>query len=124
MVKQWEIYFVNLDPSKGSEQQGTRPVLVISNDAVNQFLPVCTVIPFSSYKKGKKVYPTELLLSPMRTGLEKDSILMFQQIRTIDSSRVKTPMAGIIDDEESKALIKRGLIEYFDLYDYMELSSD
>ena len=124
MVKQWEIYFVNLDPTKGSEQQGTRPVLIVSNDAVNQFLPVCTIVPFSSYKKGKKIYPTELLMSPAQTGLDRDSILMFQQIRTIDSSRIKIPMAGIINDEKSKSLIKRCLVEYFDLYDYSELSSD
>ena len=114
MVKKWEIYFVNLDPTKGSEQKGTRPVLVVSNDAVNTYLPVCTVIPFSSYKQGTKVYPTEILLNKSETGLDRDSILMFQQIRTIDVSRICYPAISCIIDENVRLRINEGLLEYFD----------
>ena len=115
MVKKWEIYFVNLDPTKGSEQRGIRPVLIASNDAVNTYLPVCTVIPFSSYKPGDKVYPTEILLKAEETGLEKDSILMFQQIRTIDISRLRSPAVSTISSDSIKSKINIGLMEYFDL---------
>ena len=109
MVKKWQIYFVNLDPTKGSEQKGTRPVLIVSNNAV------CTVIPFSSYKPGSKVYPTELLLKKEDTGLDKDSILMFQQIRTIDASRLCTPVVNSITSESVKRRINETLIDYFEL---------
>ena len=115
MVKKWEIYFVDLDPTKGSEQRGIRPVLIASNDAVNTYLPVCTVIPFSSYKPGDKVYPTEILLKAEETGLEKDSILMFQQIRTIDISRLRSPAISTISSDSIKSKINIGLMEYFDL---------
>ena len=115
MVKKWEIYFVDLDPTKGSEQRGIRPVLIASNDAVNTYLPVCTVIPFSSYKPGDKVYPTEILLKAEETGLEKDSILMFQQIRTIDISRLRSPAISTISNDSIKSKINIGLMEYFDL---------
>lgn len=115
MVKKWEIYFVNLDSVKGSEQRGTRPVLIASNDAVNTYLPVCTVIPFSSYKEGTKVYPTEILLKAEDTGLSKDSILMFQQIRTIDTSRLKAPAVSCIVDDGIKNKINISLMEYFEL---------
>lgn len=115
MVKKWEIYFVDLDSTKGSEQRGIRPVLIASNDAVNTYLPVCTVIPFSSYKQGDKVYPTEILLKAEETGLEKDSILMFQQIRTIDISRLRSPAISTISSDSIKSKINIGLMEYFDL---------
>jgi len=116
MVKKWEIYFADLNPSTGSEQKGTRPVLVISNDAVNDRLPVCTIIPFSSFKPDDKIYPSELFLQKADTGLNKDSILMFQQIRTIDKSRIMQPMAGMIFKEETRASIIKQLLNYFDIF--------
>ncbi|MBR6331710.1 MAG: type II toxin-antitoxin system PemK/MazF family toxin [Dehalococcoidales bacterium] len=116
MVKKWEIYYVDLNPSMGSEQSGVRPALIVSNDAINKYLPVCTVVPFSSFKEGDNVYPSELMLKSSYTGLEKDSILMFQQIRTISTSRLKQPMAGIVTNEHIREQIKNCLIEYFDLY--------
>ena len=75
MVNKWEIRFCALDPAQGSEQMGTRPVLIVSNDAVNHSLPVSTVLPLSSLKPGDKVYPTEVLLTTDITGLPKDSVL-------------------------------------------------
>lgn len=115
MVKKWEIYLVDLDPTKGSEQRGTRPVLIASNDAVNTYLPVCTIIPFSSYKNGTKVYPTELFLKKEETGLDKDNILMFQQIRTIDTLRLRSPAISSITDDTIRARISNGLSDYFEI---------
>lgn len=116
MVKKWEIYFADLNPATGSEQRGVRPVLIISNDAVNDRLPICTIIPFSSFKAGDKVYPSELYLEKKDTGLSKDSILMFQQIRTIDQSRIVAPVAGLIIKDETRARITKSLLNYFDLF--------
>jgi mRNA interferase MazF len=115
MVKKWEIYYLDLDPTKGSEQKGTRPILVISNDAVNSNLPVFTCIPFSSVKPGAKIYPTEVFLSTEDSGLPKDSVLMLQQIRTVSIDRIYGNRIGEIKDEEIKAKINQALTLYFEL---------
>lgn len=114
MVNKWEIYFCNLDPTRGSEQRGTRPVLVISTDSVNHNLTVSTVLPLSSIKGNEKIYPTEILLSTDVTGISKLSVAMVQQIRTISHSRL-TNKAGMITDEETKAKISEACRNYFDL---------
>lgn len=115
MVEKWGIYFVNLDTVQGSEQKGKRPVLVISNEAVNQYLPVCTIIPFSSYNVNDKIYPTEILLTRQVTSLIKESILMIQQIRTIDQSRIIGIKVGKIIDDSIRDEINNKIKEYFDL---------
>jgi len=116
MVKKWEIYFLDFDPAKGSEQKGLRPALVISNDSINKHLPVFTVLPFSSIKSGAKIYPSEVELPASITGLPKDSVVMLQQIRTISVGRVVgIQKAGEISDRNYRAKINRALIEYFEL---------
>lgn len=115
MVKQWEIYYANLNPTRGSEQQGIRPVLIISNNGVNDALSICTVLPLSSYKKGLKIYPSELVISQAITHLDRDSILMFQQIRTISKERLNNKPLSIIVDPETQDKIKEGLLRYFDI---------
>lgn len=115
MVRKWEIFYVNLDPSQGSEQKGSRPVLVISNDAVNANLPVFTCIPFSSVKPQAKVYPTEVFLTSSDSGLKKDSVLMLQQIRTLSLDRVIEGKAGEIVDDEVKNKVNQALLMYFEL---------
>jgi mRNA interferase MazF len=116
MVRKWEIYFLDFDPTKGSEQRGVRPALVISNDSVNKHLPVFTVLPFSSIKAGAKLYPTEVELPAPVTGLSKDSVAMLQQIRTVAVDRVQgMTKAGEVSDQEYRDKINRALIEYFEL---------
>lgn len=115
MVKKWEIYFLNLDPIQGSEQRGIRPVLVISNDAVNAHLPLFTCIPFSSVKPGAKIYPTEIFLNQAQSGLPKDSVLMLQQIRTVSTTRISGNKISEINDPILQATINQGIKDYFDL---------
>ena len=114
MVNKWEIYFCNLDPTVGSEQRGTRPVLVISTDSVNHNLPVSTVLPLSSVKPTDTIYPTEVLLPTAISGLPKLSVAMVQQIRTVAHSRLQNPV-GIITDIETRGKILTACREYFDL---------
>jgi len=114
VVNKWEIYFCNLNPTQGSEQQGTRPVLVISNDVVNHILPVSTVLPLSSVKAGDKIYPTEVFLSANITGLPKDSVAMCQQIRTVSHSRLVN-MVRTLNDINLQEKIKETLREYLEL---------
>lgn len=116
MINKWNIYYLNLDPTKGSEQKGKRPVLVISNDAVNDNLPIFTCIPFSYYKKGSKIYPTEILISSLISGLPNESVLMVQQIRTVSKERISGEKISSIVDDEMKKIINQRISEYFDLW--------
>jgi mRNA interferase MazF len=112
MVNQWEIYFCSLDPTIGSEQRGTRPVLVVSNNAVNHALPVSTVLPLSSVKPNDKVYPSEVLLSAAVTGLSKDSVAMVQQVRTVAHPRL-TILSGQLSDPVAQTEIQNAIRRYF-----------
>ncbi len=83
-MNQYDVYLVDLNPTMGREQFGKRPVLIISNNYEN-LLDIVTIIPITSLKDGRKIYPNELLL---KDELEKPSILLCQQIRTISKSRL------------------------------------
>ena len=111
---QWGIFWANLDPSKGSEQAGLRPVLVISAEEVNQVLPVVTVVSLTSLKVGRRIYATEVLLQDCETGLAKQSIAMAHQIRAISKDRL-VGKCGSIDSDEIKEKIKNAVKIYLDL---------
>jgi mRNA interferase MazF len=96
---QWHIFLASLDPTKGSEQAGRRPVLVISREQINHLLPVINVIPLTSRKSvARLVYPNEVLLPAGVAGLKADSIALCYQIRTLDKSRLERDW-GELDDE-------------------------
>lgn len=82
-----DIYFANLNPAVGSEQGGHRPVLIIQNDIGNRFSP--TVIAACITSRDKNRLPTHIRLSPADTGLSKDSIVLLEQVRTLDKSRLQ-----------------------------------
>lgn len=111
---QWGIFWADLEPTKGSEQAGTRPVLVISAEEVNQALPIVTILSLTSVKPGRKVYPIETLLSSKVTGLPKDSIVMAHQIRAIAKVRLREKCGSIIS-EEIKEQIITALKTYLDI---------
>lgn len=111
---QWGVFWANLDPSKGSEQAGKRPVLVVSSEEVNQALPIVTIVSLTSKKPERKVYPIEVLLSSKDTGLPKDSIAMAHQIRTIAKQRLGDK-CGSINDENLRNKIRNAVKVYLDL---------
>ena len=88
MSYRWHIFIANLDPVIGSEQGKIRPVLVISEEEINQILPVVNVLPITARKPGRKIYPNEVLLSEGTAGLEKESLILCYQIRTLDKKRL------------------------------------
>ena len=91
--KRGDIYYANLNPVIGSEQGGTRPVLIISNNTGNRFSPTVIIAAITSRpKKGK--LPTHFCLDGI-AGLPADSIILFEQIRTIDKKRLKERMAQL-----------------------------
>lgn len=115
MVKKWDVLYLDLDPVKGSEQRGKRPVLVISNDAVNDNLTVFTCIPFSSIKPGAKVYPTEVFIEASQSGLPKDSVLMLQQITTVSKTRISGDKVSGISDGGVRERINQAIRDFFEL---------
>ena len=95
----WGIFLANLDPIIGSEQGKIRPVLVISDEQINQILPVVNVIPITSRKPNRFIYPNEVLIPANSFGIINESIILCYQIRTLDKS-ILTKQIGIIDDIE------------------------
>ena len=84
---QWTVWLANLDPIVGSEQGKTRPVLIISKSALNSLLPVVNVIPITSRKANRRVYPNEAVV-PAIGGISVESIALCYQIRTLDKRRL------------------------------------
>ncbi|MBZ4653785.1 MAG: type toxin-antitoxin system PemK/MazF family toxin [Peptococcaceae bacterium] len=115
MDYQWNIFWADLNPVKGSEQAGIRPVLVISEEAVNQALPVVTVISLTAAKRGRKIYPIELLLDAKDSHLPQPSIAMAHQIRSISKDRLIS-QCGYIDNDECKEKIRNIIKLYLDLF--------
>lgn len=106
MVKRGEIYYAELSPVIGSEQGGTRPVLVVQNDIGNQYSPTTIVIAITSHiSKGK--LPTHVEIKAIDSGLERDSVILTEQIRTIDKRRLKQRVAML--DEESLKKVGQAL---------------
>ena len=105
---QWHIFQANLDSVTGSEQRGTRPVLVVSDEDFNQLMPVVTVLPLTSRKPGRQVYPNEVLLPKGTAGLPEDSIVMAHQIRTISKTRLKD-LYGAIQNKPLRESIRLAL---------------
>ncbi len=78
--KKWSIWRANLDPVVGSEQGKSRPVLIISEDDINALLNVVNIIPLTSKKSGRTIYPNEVLINADKCGLENESIALCHQI--------------------------------------------
>lgn len=111
---QWGIFWADLNPAKGSEQAGKRPVLVISTEEANEVLPIVTVLSLTSLKPGRNIYPIEVLLPAMVTGLPKDSIAMAHQIRAISKERL-SEKCGYIESEDIRESIRKAIRIYLDV---------
>lgn len=84
----WKIFRANLDPIVGSEQGKTRPVLIISRDEINELLNCVNIVPITTRKSGRTIYPNEVLLPKGTAKLENESIALCHQMRTIDKRRL------------------------------------
>ena len=96
-IKRGEIYYVNLEPVVGSEQGGTRPVLIISNNTGNRHSPTVIIAAITSRVHTKAKLPTHTSVKDFE-GLDKDSIILLEQIRTIDKQRLKQYMGMMPDN--------------------------
>jgi mRNA interferase MazF len=89
-MERGEVYDARLDPVEGSEQGGTRPVVIVSRDAINAYSPVVLAAPCTTYQANRRVYPTQVLVIAPDGGLSNDSILMADQVRVLAKSRLLT----------------------------------
>ena len=96
MVKRGDIYYADLSPVVGSEQGGMRPVLIIQNDTGNKHSPTVIAAAITS-QVGKARLPTHIELEAQSYGLTRNSVILLEQIRTIDKSRLRERM-GKLDE--------------------------
>lgn len=93
-LKRGDIFFAELNPVQGSEQGGVRPVLVVQNDVGNNYSPTTIILPITS-KMTKAKLPTHVALSRRESGLSRDSVVLAEQIRTIDKVRLQQKVATL-----------------------------
>ncbi len=104
MNYKWGIFIADLNPVQGSEQKGTRPVIVVSDEDFNRLMPVVTILPITSLKKGRRVYPNEVLLKQGIGGLAQDSIILAHQIRTVSKNRLRDSIGFINNNSIHNAI--------------------
>lgn len=112
--KRGEIFLINFDPALGSEIKKTRPALILQNDIGNEFSPVTIVAAITSHV-GERRYPTEIFLPKELTKLSEDSIILLNQIRTIDKIRLIQRMGilpkNLLEEVRRALMISFGLVE-------------
>ena len=96
-VKRGDIYYADLSPVVGSEQGGLRPVLIIQNDIGNRYSPTVIAAAITS-RMSKTHLPTHIDIYADRAGLAKDSVVLLEQIRTLDKRRLREKMGHLDDD--------------------------
>ena len=115
-IKRGDIYYANLNPVIGSEQGGTRPVLIISNDVGNKHSPTVIVAPITSRIHTKAKLPTHVELDSRYCDIAKDSVILLEQVRTIDKQRLKEKIGHL--DENAMKSVETAILVSFGLSDF------
>jgi mRNA interferase MazF len=97
VIKRGDMFYADLSPVVGSEQGGIRPVVIIQNDIGNKHSPTVIAAAITS-QTGKTKLPTHIEIGSENSGLKSDSVILTEQIRTIDKSRLKEKIGHIDDD--------------------------
>lgn len=112
--KRGEVYLVNFDPTVGSEIRKTRPALILQNDIANRYSPITIVAAITS-RMDDELYPTEILVKPPEGGLEQESVVLLNQIRSIDRLRLVRRLGSLkpatMRNEDQAILISFGLVK-------------
>ena len=115
VVKRGDVYYADLSPVVGSEQGGTRPVLIIQNDIGNRFSPTVIVAAITAQIQKAKL-PTHVEIDAKKYGFERDSVILLEQIRTIDKQRLTDKITHLDEHMMSKVdnalQISMGLVEF------------
>jgi mRNA interferase MazF len=94
VVRRGDVYLVSFDPTVGAEIRKTRPALIIQNDVANRYSPVTIVAAITS-RSDDDLYPTEVLITAGEGGLTRDSIVLLNQIRSIDATRLRKKLGRL-----------------------------
>ncbi|SJZ34398.1 type II toxin-antitoxin system PemK/MazF family toxin [Selenihalanaerobacter shriftii] len=105
-IKRGDVFYADLNPVVGSEQGGVRPVLIIQNDIGNKYSPTVIVAAITS-KIDKAKLPTHVAIDASKYNLEKDSVILLEQIRTIDKKRLQRQITHL--DEEIVSEVNQAL---------------
>ena len=111
-VKRGDIYYADLSPVVGSEQGGMRPVLIIQNDVGNRYSPTVIAAAITS-RMGKTRLPTHIDVYADKVGLTKDSVILLEQVRTLDKKRLGEKMGHL--DEEMMTAVNNAIAVSFGL---------
>lgn len=114
MVKRGEMYYADLSPVIGSEQGGIRPVLIVQNDIGNKYSPTIIAAAVTS-RLNKSRLPTHIEIAAEDYGLPKDSVVLLEQLRTLDKKRLKDRI-GLLD-EKTMEKINSGLLVSLGFFD-------
>ncbi|NLM50878.1 MAG: type II toxin-antitoxin system PemK/MazF family toxin [Clostridiaceae bacterium] len=115
IVKRGDIFYADLSPVIGSEQGGVRPVLVVQNDIGNKYSPTVIVAAITSQINKAKL-PTHTEIDAQTYGLAKDSVILLEQIRTIDKKRLREKIGSL--DSELMEQVNEALLISFGLNEY------
>lgn len=111
---QWQVVSAQLDPVRGSEQAGERLVLIVSHEAINESLSIVTVLPMTTFRSGRRIYSTEVLIPAGEAGQPHGSIVMAHQIRTIAKARLRRSY-GWLEDETLQEKVRTAMRVHPDL---------
>jgi mRNA interferase MazF len=120
-VRRGDIFYADLSPVVGSEQGGLRPVLIIQNDVGNRYSPTVIAAAITS-RMGKTKLPTHIDVYADRVGLSKDSVILLEQIRTLDKRRLREKMGHL--DEEVMAEVNNAIAVSFGLHEGIRRDED
>lgn len=108
-MRRGEVYDACLAPTEGSEQSGVRPVIIVSRDAINASSQVVLAVPCTTYRPGKRIYPSQILIYAPNGGLDRDSLAMANQVRALAKTRF-LHLRGILSSEALQQLDRALLI--------------
>ena len=120
-VRRGDIFYADLSPVVGSEQGGLRPVLIIQNDVGNRYSPTVIAAAITS-RMGKTKLPTHIDVYADRVGLSKDSVILLEQIRTLDKRRLREKMGHL--DEDVMAEVNNAIAVSFGLHEGLRRDED
>ena len=111
-VKRGDIFYADLSPVEGSEQGGVRPVLIVQNDTGNRHSPTVIAAAITS-QTGKARLPTHISVAPLSCGLPKESVILLEQVRTLDKRRLREKMGrldeGVMKQVDTAIAVSFGL---------------
>jgi mRNA interferase MazF len=112
---QWQVVLANLEPVRGSEQAGLRPVLIVSHESINVALTTLCVLPLTTCREGTYLYPSEVMMPAGVAGQPNDSIIMAHQARTISKDRIVRSYGSLMD-MGLRAAVREAMRVYLDLH--------